>query len=354
MKENKKFKIILAAGGTGGHLFPAQGLAMQLMREDPGIQLLFAGAGLAENVHFDREKFSFCAVASMTPFRGNPLRSIKFLWKGIRESLNLLKEQKPDLVVGFGSFHSFPVLCAAAIKRVPFVLFASDSVPGKVIRLFSRRALFTGVFFEEAKSYLKGSSVEVDIPLRKARTKLAAEEARLKLGLKPDLPTLLVFGGSQGARQINNTVLQLLPQLKEYQLIHLTGNDEMAGEVQKHCQIPHYVRKFEPNMDLLWSAADLAICRSGAMTFAEVIFHEVPAILIPYPFASEQHQMKNAQILEQKVGGGICLPEQMLTPELLLKTIKNADIQKMKKAIGAYKQKQKKEELSRLVLGELQ
>ena len=144
----------------------------------------------------------------------------------------------------------------------------------------------------------------------------------------PDLPTLLVFGGSQGAKQINQHMIHLLPLLKKeknsFQLIHLTGSEETAKEVQLLCEslnIPCYTKKFETQMDLVWSAADIAICRSGAMTLSELLHYEVPAILIPYPFAADQHQLKNAQFLQQTVGGAIHYPENSLSPSILADTV---------------------------------
>ncbi len=147
MSIRKAKKILFAAGGTGGHLFPAQALAEQLMGDS--VELLFAGARLSQNAYFDKTKFPYHDIASTTPFRGGVLKALKstgILIKGIRESLRLLSQEKPDLVVGFGSFHAFPVLCAAVLKKIPLVLFESNAIPGKVIRLFSKRAVFDSEF----------------------------------------------------------------------------------------------------------------------------------------------------------------------------------------------------------------
>src|SRR5271170_6437047 len=141
MPNNQVNKILIAAGGTGGHLFPAQALAEQLSQENVGVELMFAGAKLSENAYFDKTKFRFCDIASMTPFQGSPFKMLKsagVLIKGIGQSLRLLSQEKPTLVVGFGSFHAFPVICAAAMKKIPLVLFESNAIPGKVVRLFSK------------------------------------------------------------------------------------------------------------------------------------------------------------------------------------------------------------------------
>ncbi|MES2122125.1 MAG: UDP-N-acetylglucosamine--N-acetylmuramyl-(pentapeptide) pyrophosphoryl-undecaprenol N-acetylglucosamine transferase [Chlamydiota bacterium] len=210
-------KVLFAAGGTGGHLFPAQALAEKLT----GVDVLFSGAKLSTNSYFDRNKFTYRDIDSTTPFRGNfmqKIQSVVILLRGIWQSLRLLSNERPDLVVGFGSFHSFPLLCAAALKRVPLVLFESNAVPGKVIRLFSRFALYTAVYFPESERYLKGKVHAVEIPSLKSRTSLNAQEARRQLGLDPDCFTLLVFGGSQGAKALNALILNLLPLLKSAQV----------------------------------------------------------------------------------------------------------------------------------------
>ncbi len=355
-------KILFAAGGTGGHLFPAQALAEQLIGD--GVELLFAGARLSQNVYFDKTKFPYHDIASTTPFRGGLLKALKstsILIKGVRESLRLLTKEKPDLVVGFGSFHAFPVLCAAVLKKIPLVLFESNAIPGKVIRLFSKRADLTGIYFSEAKNYLKGKTVEVEIPVRGSCTiePVSKQEALVQFNLDPDLPTLLVFGGSQGAKSINGTILGLLPILSHeklpFQLIHFTGNEETALEISRLCEqlnIPCYAKKFEPRMQLAWSAADIAICRSGAMTLSELLHHEVPGILIPYPAASDGHQLKNALFLEKQVGGAIHILDSSLTPQALAAALHAFDAPKrseMKKAITHFKAKQKKADLGRLI-----
>ncbi len=363
---NRTYKVIFAAGGTGGHLFPAQGLAEQIQKNKPEIELLFAGAKLSDNVHFDKTKFSFYDITSMTPFSGNifkAFKSIGLLLLGIFESLSLLSEKKPDLVIGFGSFHAFPVLCAAAIKKIPFILFESNSIPGKVIKLFSKKAIVTAIYFEEAKHYLKGKTVEVEIPIKsfQSRSLVPQEDARHLLGLDPKLPTLLVFGGSQGAKQINKYLIELLPILKRetpFQLIHLTGSEEIASDVRIICaalKIPCYVKKFETRMDLVWNSADIALCRSGAMTLSEIFYYGVPAILIPYPFAADQHQLKNAQFL-QEVGGAVHFPENSISAALLSEKIlrliplDSPERLKMKNAIKAFKSQQKKEDLGSLII----
>jgi UDP-N-acetylglucosamine--N-acetylmuramyl-(pentapeptide) pyrophosphoryl-undecaprenol N-acetylglucosamine transferase len=361
-------KVLFASGGTGGHLFPAQALADQLVREDLEIQVFFAAAQLSHNAYLDKKKFHFCDISSTTPFCGSffkRLKSLCILLKGVCQGFRLLAKEKPRLVVGFGSFHTFPILCAAVLKKIPLVLFESNAIPGKVVRLFSSRALLTGIYFSEAKKFLKGKIIEVEIPKPKVllASAISKQAARSLFQLAPDLMTLLVFGGSQGAERINASILGLIPLLSQanlpFQLIHFTGNEESALAIAQLCERLHircYAKKFEQQMQVAWSASDVVICRSGAMTLAELLQHEVPGILIPYPFASDQHQLKNAQFLEKKVGGAIHLAEHVLTPPLLAHTLMPliaSDSQRrieLKKAIENFKARQKKADLGRLIL----
>ena len=318
--------IILAVGGTGGHLFPAQALAEELREKDPCIQILFAGAHLDANRFLDKNRFAFQEIASATPFRRRRLSSCFVLLKGLIESLKLLRSKKPDLVVGFGSYHSFPVLLAAKLLAIPFILFEADTIPGKVNRFFSRYARFTAVHFPKAAAHLKGKSVPVIMPNRHCSMpdSIDRETARAMLGLSPHCFTLLVFGGSQGAKGINQHVLACLPKLKQLsfpmQLIHITGNKEMAEQIQTVCEtlgIACYARDFETRMPIVWKASSLALCRCGASTLAEMVHFEVPGIVVPYPHASDAHQQKNAEFLENVIQGGICLLEEELSADKL-------------------------------------
>jgi UDP-N-acetylglucosamine--N-acetylmuramyl-(pentapeptide) pyrophosphoryl-undecaprenol N-acetylglucosamine transferase len=351
-------KVLLAVGGTAGHVFPAQGLARELLEQHPEMELLFAGKGLSTNPYFDKSLYICCDVESLTPFRGNPFKALCSLFRGVVSSMKLLAKEKPQLVVGFGSFHAFPLLCAAVLKKIPFVLFESNAIPGKVVRLFSKKALFTGIYFSGAQEHLKGKTIEVEIPTRK-KDSFSREEAHRQLSLDPQLITLLAFGGSQGAKQVNETLLKTLPLLHQadfhFQLIHFTGDEKSAEEMRTECArlgMGCYIKKFELQMALAWSAADLVICRAGAMTLSELLHHEVPGILIPYPFASDQHQLKNALFIENTVQGAVHLPQSSLSAELLSQTILSLVKERrgeMREAIRRFNQTQIKKTLSQLV-----
>lgn len=300
-----KKRVIIAAGGTGGHLLPAQEIAKKLQEKD--IEVLFVGSGLKENAYFDRKSFKFYEILAKTPFQKGLTRclgALYALFKSVVQSCFFLKSFKPDLIIGFGSFHAFPILCAAKLQKRPFMLFESNTVAGKVTRFFSLFATHTAIHLPLAKK-IKGNLIEVGWPLRAKELSLSQAKAREQLQLAPHRFTLLIFGGSQGASTINHLVLNLCEHLfaqkMPFQIIHLSGRSTSI-EAEQFCKrhnIPAYIKAFEKNMSQVFCAADLALCRSGAATIAEIIYYQVPAILVPYPYATEQHQRENALFLER-------------------------------------------------------
>jgi len=347
-------KILIGAGGTGGHLFPAQALAVQL--QEKGYKVLFMGQGLAANKYFSRDLFLSVSIDSATPFKKGLFQkvfSVVSLGKGIFQAFRKIREFKPDLVVGFGSFHAFPVLAAGALCKIPISLFESNSIPGKVNRIFSRYSLFCGVQFPEAKKWLKGTCYEVKMPFWKEKqAQEGKKEAGEYFGLDPDLFTVLVFGGSQGAAFINPIIAETLVRFhrehRPLQVIHMTGSEASSERIQKCYEkqgIPAHVKIFEKNMHLAWSHADLVICRAGAATISEMIEFEVPAIFIPYPAAADDHQLKNALFLSEEVKVSFCLEEKKLTPDELLSLLKNCHVEEMKRSLREFKERKQNRQL---------
>jgi UDP-N-acetylglucosamine--N-acetylmuramyl-(pentapeptide) pyrophosphoryl-undecaprenol N-acetylglucosamine transferase len=347
-------KIVIAAGGTGGHVFPAQALARQL--EEKGYTVLFMGKGLSTNRYFSRDLFASVSIDSATPFQKGlfqKLFSFVCLGKGIFQAFRKIREFKPDLVVGFGSFHAFPVLAAGALCKIPMTLFESNSVPGKVNRIFSRYSLFCGVQFPEAKKWLKGTCHEVKMPFWKEKQKQEGKkEASEYFSLETDLFTVLVFGGSQGAAFINPIIAETLAQFhaehRPIQVIHMTGSEASSEMIQKCYQVGSLrscVKPFEKNMHLAWSHADLVICRAGAATISEMIEFEVPAIFIPYPAAADEHQLKNALFLSEEVKGSLCLEEKKLTRNALLSLLKTCNVEEMKSSVREFKERKQNRQL---------
>ncbi len=357
-------KIIITAGGTGGHIFPAQALAQQLIKQSPSLEILFVGGGLASNRYFDRSLFSFREVACGPLLGRHPLKSLRdvlAMMRGIYQSWHLMKIYQPDAVVGFGSYYTVPTLLAAKLLSIPIVLHEANSVPGKANKWFAPYAEAIGVHFPYTASLLKGKTFEVGMPLREGYTRspLSKGEAREAFQLNPQMLTVLVFGGSQGAWMINQLIKESIGHGEKvpFQLIHLTGDEAIVVELSllyaSH-RIKACVKAFEKQMNRAWEAADLFIGRSGASTIAEAMEFEVPGILIPYPFATDNHQEKNADFLVETVGGGIKLLEQTLTSirlkEELNQVLQTAKLAQMSQAIQAYKQQTTRIELCQLVL----
>lgn len=319
-------RILITTGGTGGHVFPALALADELIEQ--GCQIMFAGGKLSKNPYFETERYVFqevkCGQLQMSPWQC--CKEIFTLTQGLKESMLLIKNFNPDLVMGFGSHYTFPVVAAATLMRKRVFLHEANSIPGRVNRWLAPFVEKTWLHFPSAKHFVKGSSAYGGMPLRSNYRKglITQEDALGFFQLSPHLLTILVFGGSQGAKKINSLFCEaalryLKKALPPFQVLHFTGNHAESVQVMKQyalAEIPAYVLPFEKRMDLAWAAADLAVTRAGAASIAEQMEYEVPGILIPYPFATDQHQDKNADYL---IGTGlVCkVPEANLTAEIL-------------------------------------
>lgn len=342
-----KPRILIAAGGTGGHLFPAQACGEELLQKNADV--LFAGAGLKTNRFFQTGEFSFKETSEAK-------RSVVAVMKGIFKSFSILRKFRPDVVVGFGSFHSFPLLVAAACLRVPIILFESNSVPGKVNRWFSKTSVLSCVQFSEAARHLKGRTEEVRTPLWRKGTALPGPaEARAYFSLDPNLLTILIFGGSQGAAAINRCFCDAVGSLNigPFQVLHFVGKNDVLDKIRKRytdLKIRACVKEFEDKMPIAFQAASFAICRAGAATLSELIAFEVPAVLVPFPQAAEDHQTSNAEFLTA-IGGAVCLKEADLTPASLTNALETLarGLKEKKEVITKFKNHGRKQDLSSII-----
>lgn len=346
-------KVLISAGGTGGHLYPAQGLAQEMKKRDPSCELLFVAGGLKTSRHFDREQFSFREIACAPLISKNPLKvfkGLKNLLKGTRESIAILKEFKPDVVVGFGSFYTVPVMLAAKYLKIPSILHEANSVPGKANYWLASLADAVALHFPSTAAYFKGNTHIVGLPLRDGYRlgAVTREKALSYFQLTHERPTLLIFGGSQGAQGINRALQDCFPHLQKLglQVIHVTGDQKTADQLSllyaSH-DISAAVKPYEKEMQMAWSAADLFIGRSGASTVAESVAFEVPGILVPYPSATDNHQEKNADFLVETVGSAWKILESELIPGKLGSTLElffqREQMDSFRKALKTYKQR---------------
>jgi len=358
-------KILIATGGTGGHIYPAIALAQQITKDHPLSEVLFVGGGLAGNKYFEGHTYNFSSISCGAFTKKSPVaisRSLMNISRGVWQSRNIIRQFKPDVVVGFGSFYSFPPLIAAKLQSIPIILHEANSIPGKVNRLMAPWAAAVGVHFPQTIDLLKGNRIEVGMPLRTGFRHgiIDVIEARRYFGLNPNSRTLLVFGGSQGARTINDKVKETLKYLRnriQIQVIHIAGDIAGAEELQREYSesgIIACVKPYENRMDMAWQAADLVICRAGAGTIAEQFEYEVPGIFIPYPRAADNHQEYNANFIVKTVGGGKMIKEEFFDERLLaynLIEFFNDDVllKNMRASIMDYKKRSRTQDLCSLI-----
>jgi UDP-N-acetylglucosamine--N-acetylmuramyl-(pentapeptide) pyrophosphoryl-undecaprenol N-acetylglucosamine transferase len=338
----------IACGGTGGHLFPGLAVGRELRRRGCEVILLVSSKKidvLATEGAGDMEIVTLPAVGLT---RGNLLG---FAW-GFCRSYSLSKKHfrkhRPDFILGMGGFTSAPPVLAGKHLGARTFLHESNSVPGRANRWLGRVVDEAFVYFQSASEELKARCVEVvGMPVRPEFLRLPSRaEARTALGLKPDAPVLLVMGGSQGAEKINELVLGILPQLLEalptLQFIHLTGPSgfEKASAAYAARPCPAVVRPFLGEMDVALAAADAAVSRAGASSLAEFAACRLPAVLIPYPTAADDHQFHNARAFARS-GAARSLQQDVFTPALLaqevLDLLRNVEQRSaMRLALGAW------------------
>ncbi len=314
-------RALIACGGTGGHLAPGIALAEELLSRGWECRLLISGKQVDSMLVQKYTQFKYEAIAG-SALSFHPVKFLRFLrdlLSGYRTCTRIIRSNGPELVVGFGGFISASALLAGARYGVPVAIHEANQIPGRVTRLTSRFAnrvyLPDGVVLKEAK---KDCVRNAGMPLRAEFERSARCEAKRILGFDPDEKLLLVFGGSQGALALNEWAKRYSRALneKQIQLLCLTGmsdgcSDSASNASGESTQSKTSFVKFSEQMAMLLSAADLAISRAGAGSIAELIRCRVPAILVPYPHASDNHQLFNAKKFVTQGGGVLCPQEEM-------------------------------------------
>ena len=335
-------RALIACGGTGGHLSPGIALAQELILRGWSCRLLISSKKVDTRLIKKYTKIEYDSIpGSGLSFRPLGLfRFVRDFIKGYRSSLKLLEAYTPDVVIGFGGFISASSLLAGARKGAKIAIHEANRVPGRGTRLTSRIA--DRIYLPEGVS-LPGNRADrvsfVGIPLRSEIQPLDKQAARRSLGLNPFRKTLLVFGGSQGARSLTEWSMKHAERLGQngLQLICLAGlgfASERGAEARGKDKLPiaRFI-EFSDDMPTLLSAADLIVSRAGAGSLAEIARCGAPAILIPYPFAADDHQARNAEWFEEQ-GGGILLAdpdlenlieiiEDLIEDDLKLETMRN-------------------------------
>ena len=310
-------KILMAAGSSGGHIFPAIATAFRLKELNSYNEILFVGSkkGLDKEI-FRNEGYSYYAISENNQ-----------IFKDLFSSFLLLRRFKPDIAVGFGGYVSFPILLMAKMLSVPTMTHEQNLFPGLANRVLSKVVDKIAVSFNETNNFFAKKSVieETGNPIRSSLVKLDKQKALKGLGLSNEKCTILVMGGSQGAHFINEIVLDTLRDINktrgsQFQVIHLSGmkDFEFVRTEYKSMNIENRVFSFFDMMSQPYSASDFVISRAGATSIAELTFFGKPAILIPYP-SVKVHQIENARFLEEN--GAAILVEQMQLSKGRLKEI---------------------------------
>lgn len=306
--------LVLATGGTGGHIYPAVAAARELGRR--GLEVVFVGqeGGLEARVVPD-EGLPFYGVRAGKWHRGRPdPRQAVRAGLGFTDAVTLLRRLRPPLVLGFGGFASFPALAAARLLGIPYALHEQNVFPGKVVRWFAKGARFVAVAAAETEAHLGVPTTPVGLPVREVR--VPKQEARQRLGLPETGLVTLVMGGSQGSLVLNRSVPEAFKRLPDalktdLTVLHSSGSAHVEATRAAARGLPDY--RVDPYLEsvLAWSAADLGVTRSGNGTLAEAAFHGVPLVTVPLPSAAENHQLYNAQAL-QASGAGVVVEEREL------------------------------------------
>ncbi|KFC23813.1 undecaprenyldiphospho-muramoylpentapeptide beta-N-acetylglucosaminyltransferase [Epilithonimonas lactis] len=306
----KAIRVLLSGGGTGGHIFPAVAIAQEIQKRFPDAEFLFIGAnGKMEMEKVPQAGFKIEGLNIAGFDRGNLLKNLGLPLKVISSLLKakrIIKDFKPDFAVGTGGFASGPALYIAAKMGIPTFIQEQNSLPGKtnVFNAKKAKAVFTAYpdmekFFSGTKTYFLGNPIRQNI----ITDLMDKDFAKEKLGLDKNKLTILSVGGSLGSRTLNNGWKDNLDKLKEkdYQLIWQTGKTDFAEITSSiHPPASIQIREFISDMALAYSAADVIVSRAGAIAISELAVAKKPVLLVPFPFAAEDHQTKNALTLVEK------------------------------------------------------
>lgn len=306
-------RFVIACGGTGGHLFPGIAVAETLQTLGHEVLILISekkidSLAIEGYDHLKFERVQSIAMPRVTSPKMIPF-GIKFL-KSLVRCRSIVSNFKADAVLGMGGFTSAAPLIAGRLKGAKTFIHESNAIPGRANKLNAKFANIVLVGFAECAKYFGDRNVHhVGTPLRPALAqKPTREEALSFFDLRPDRKTLLVMGGSQGAHRVNELTCEALQHLpeEEIQVLLLTGPDDfpMADEAFGNAAVGGAVRPFCAEMQYAYAAADIIVCRSGASSLTEIAHYALPAVMVPYPFAADDHQTRNAEIFS-KPGAGV-------------------------------------------------
>jgi len=318
----KRMRALIAAGGTGGHIYPGIAVAKEIMRRDPTSEVRFVGTAhgletrLVSQAGFELSLIESTGLKNVAA--GARLRGLAVLPKSFSAARRLIREFHPDIVIGAGGYVSGPVLLTAALMKFPTLVMESNALPGWTNRVLARFVDRAAVSFAASLPFFRGKGVVTGNPVRREFFEIPLKQR------DPARFTMLVFGGSQGAHAINEAMVAALPHLEEFRnrlhVTHQTGKSDYEmirdGYLKAGWGDRVEVRRYIDDMVGCFAEADLVICRAGATTTAELIAAGKAAIMIPFPLAADDHQRKNAEALEA-TGAAKMMVQEDLTAERL-------------------------------------
>ena len=325
-------KVLIAAGGTGGHIYPGIAVAQEIIRRDASSRVQFVGTArgletrLVPQAGFDLSLIESAGLKNVSI--GARVKGLAILPRSFNSARKLIRQFQPDVVVGAGGYVSGPVVLTAALTNRPTLVMESNALPGWTNRVLARFVDRAAVSFEQALPFFRGKAKVTGNPVRREFFEIPPKRR------EPGRFSLLVFGGSQGARAINEAMVAALPQLKalpvELRIKHQTGPADFE-KVKAAYDAAGWneradVRSYIDNMMADFGEADLVLCRAGATTTAELIAAGKASIMVPFPFAADDHQRKNAEAL-QAAGASRMILQQELSRERLVAEIEKLVVQ---------------------------
>lgn len=324
-------RVIIAAAGTGGHINPGIAIANKIKKEQPDSEIIFLGTDrglekdLVSRAGYELKTVDAYGLSKEISIKniGNMMKTLK----GINQAKKIVKDFKPDIVIGTGGYICGSAILAAKKYQVPTILHESNAFPGKAVEMLSKKVDTILVAFQEAKNrILKAKNVVVTgtpVKIRDLKlTPLEKNKIKKEAGLKENKPMVLVFGGSQGAKAINDTITEIVNKKmnKNYQIMWAPGpaqfdivkrNIKALSKLEEVKIVPYIY-----NMEEMMNVCDIIIARSGAMTITEISVVGKPAIFIPLPYVSQNHQEYNAKVLENVNAAKIILNKELSAQKL--------------------------------------
>ena len=324
-------RVLVVAGPSGGHIFPALGFLGALKDKYKSIETLLVlpkKRSIASRIQTYNCKVDYISISAIKLSLGfENLVAVLNFFKGSLESIFILLVFKPDIVIGFGSLTCIPMIIFSWLFRIKTLIHEQNLIPGRANRFLRRFTDRIAVSFMQTKDYFKDCQEKITFtgsPIRKELIPLERNKALRFFGFDDDKFTILVMGGSLGSRSINTGFLKTISAVsdkRKLQIIHLAGfgDYDLLKDEYKNLNISIRLFEFLEAMQYAYSASDLVVSRAGATTITEIIFFKLPAIIIPYPYAY-QHQASNAEILE-RIGSAIIIQDHQLNTDILRKTI---------------------------------